>query len=71
MTPTEVMDKLHLQSSGWLPQVKVVKPSRESAIIPDRRAALLKRIDDAQSEVGRISKLLNEIRADVLHLTTE
>lgn len=51
--------------------IKVVKPSQESAIIPDRRAMLLKRIDDAQSELGRMSKLLNEIRADVLHLTTE
>lgn len=51
-------------------QIRVVKPN-ESAIIPDRRAQLLRRIDNAKSEVGRLDKLLDDIRADVLHLTTD
>ena len=72
MTPTEAMDKLHLQSSGWpVSRIKVVKQSQQSAIIPSRREMALKRINDMQAELGRMNKLLDEMRADVLHLTTE
>lgn len=46
-------------------QIKVVK-HRESAIIPDRKVQLLRKIGNAQAEIGRLNKLLNEIRADVL-----
>jgi hypothetical protein len=52
-------------------QIKVVKPPQQSAIIPSRRAMLLKRIGDMENELGRMTKLLAEVRADVLHLTTE
>jgi hypothetical protein len=52
-------------------QIKVVKPSQQSAIIPSRRDVLLKRINDMETEIGRLGKLLAEVRADVLHLTTE
>jgi hypothetical protein len=51
-------------------EIRVVKPN-ESAIIPDHKAQLLRRIGNAQAEIGRLNKLLDEIRADVLHLTTE
>lgn len=51
-------------------EIKVVKPD-ERAIISDRKAQILQRIGAIQSEVGRMNKLLNELRADVLHLTTE
>lgn len=51
-------------------QIRVVKPN-ESAIIPDHKQQLLRRIGNAQAEIGRLNKLLDEIRADVLHLTTE
>jgi len=52
-------------------QIKVVKQSPQSAIIPNRRDAILKRIGDAQSELGRLNRLLDEIRAEVLHQTIE
>jgi predicted transcriptional regulator len=72
MTPTEAMNKLHLQASGWpVEQIKVVKPSQQSAIIPSRRDVLLKRINDMETEIGRLGKLLAEVRADVLHLTVK
>ena len=51
--------------------VKIIPKPSQSAIIPDRRAQLLRRIGNAQAEIGRLNKLLDEIRADVLHLTTE
>ena len=51
-------------------QIHVVKPNN-GAILADRRQQLLRRIGNAQSEIGRLNKLLDEIRADVLHLTTE
>lgn len=51
-------------------QIKIVKQS-DSAIIPDRKAALMKRISDMETELGRMAKLLSEIRADALHLTVE
>lgn len=72
LTPTEVMDKLHLQSSGWpIRQIKVVKQSQQSAIILNRRDSALRRIGLIQSELGRMQKLLDELRADVLHMTVE
>jgi hypothetical protein len=51
-------------------QIRVVKPNN-NAILPDHKAQLLRRIGNAQSELGRLNKLFDEIRADVLHLTTE
>lgn len=51
--------------------VKIIPKASQSGIIPDRRAQLLRRIDNAKSEVGRLDKLLDDIRADVLHLTTD
>jgi hypothetical protein len=53
-----------------LPRTKIVKRP-ESVIIPSRRETLLKHIGDMESELGRMTKLLAEVRADVLHLTTE
>jgi hypothetical protein len=52
------------------PQIRVVKPN-EQGIIPDRKTSLLKKIADAESELGRLQKLFNEMRADVQHLTVE
>lgn len=52
------------------PQIKVVKPE-DHAIISSRKSQLLRRIENAQSEVGRLNKLLDEIRADVLRLTVD
>ena len=52
------------------PQIKIVKPD-PAALVSGRRDALLRRIGNAQSEIGRLNKLLDEIRADVLHLTVE
>lgn len=51
--------------------VKIIPKASQSGIIPDRRQQLLRRIGNAQAEIGRLNKLLDEIRADVLHLTTE
>jgi hypothetical protein len=51
-------------------EIKVVKQP-QSAIIPSRRETVLKCIGDMQNELGRMQKLLDELRADVLHLTVE
>ena len=51
-------------------RIRVVKQS-QSGIIPDRRAVALKRISDMKAELGRMVKLLDEMRADLLHLTIE
>lgn len=51
-------------------QIKIVKPV-PVRVNSQRRDNLLRRIGNAQSEIGRLNKLLDEIRADVLHLTTE
>lgn len=51
--------------------VKIVAKASQGAIIPDRRAVALKRIDDMKSEIGRLSRLLDELRADLLHVTIE
>jgi hypothetical protein len=51
-------------------QIKIVKQS-DSVIIPDRKASLMKRISDMETELGRMMKLLNEMRADATHLTVE
>lgn len=58
-----------LELSQHLTEIKVVKPDDQRAIIGARKAQLLQRIGTMQSEVGRMNKLLNELRADVLHLT--
>lgn len=52
------------------PQIKIVKQS-DSAIIPDRKATLMKRMSDMETELGRMMKLLKEMRADALHLMVE
>lgn len=46
-------------------QIRVVKQDK-SAIIPDRKVQLLRKIGNAQAEIGRLNKLLDEIRAEVL-----
>ena len=51
-------------------QIRVIKPD-DHVIVPDRKQQLLRRIGNAQAEIGRLNKLLDEIRADVLHLTIE
>jgi len=51
-------------------QIAIVKQP-QSAIIPSRRETALKRINDMQAELGRMNKLLDEMRADMLHLTIE
>jgi hypothetical protein len=63
------MDTLHNAPAPFL-KVSIVKP-RPMRINCERRDALLRNIGNAQAEIGRLNKLLDEIRADVLHLTTE
>lgn len=53
------------------PQVKVVKQSENHATLPTKRERALKRIHDMQNEVGRLNRLLDELRADVLELGVE
>jgi hypothetical protein len=50
--------------------IKIVKQP-QSAIIPSRKAQALHRIEQMASELGRMQKLLDELRADVVHLTVE
>ena len=57
----------HGDSTG----IKIIPKASQSAIIPDHKQQLLRRIGNAQAEIGRLNKLLDEIRADVLHLTTD
>lgn len=66
--PQVFYDKMCLDTAR---QIKTVKQSQQSVIIPSRRDVALKRINDMQNELGRMQKLLDEVRADVLHLTTE
>jgi hypothetical protein len=51
--------------------VKVIPKGSQSAIIPSRRDSALRRIEMIQTEMGRMQKLLDELRADVLHQTIE
>lgn len=55
------------------PQAKLVKnvstTTGKSDIVAERKAQLLERMRCAQSELGRLNKLFDEMRADVLHLT--
>jgi len=51
-------------------KIKIIK-AKDACIIPNRKDALLKRMADMESELGRMVKLLNEMRADVLHLSVE
>jgi len=53
-----------------LKQIRVIK-SDDRAIIPTRKDSALRRVEMIQSEMGRIQKLIDELRADVLHLTIE
>lgn len=46
--------------------VKIIPKSSQSAIIPDRKVQLLRKIGNAQAEIGRLNKLLDEIRLEVL-----
>lgn len=43
----------------------------QTFILADRKVTLLKRMTDMESELGRMTKLLKEMRADVLHLSVE
>lgn len=69
-SPLSISTALRVSSQMAQEQIRIVK-SADRGIIPDHRAQLLRRIEIAQTEVGRLNKLLDEIRADVLHLTTE
>lgn len=51
-------------------EIKIAKPS-QSDILPTRKVQFLRRIELMETELGRMQKLLNELRADALHLTTE
>ena len=65
------IDTLHDTPAPFLRDVKIIPKAPQSAIIPDHKQQLLRRIGNAQAEIGRLNKLLDEIRADVLHLTTK
>ena len=56
-------------------QITVIKniaqESVDSVRIREHRVVALKRINDMQNELGRMTKLLDEMRADLLHLTVE
>jgi hypothetical protein len=67
---TPAMDILHETASPFLKGIRVIK-SADCAIVPSRKAQALHRIEQMASEVGRMQKLLDELRADVLHLTIE
>jgi hypothetical protein len=70
-SPIEAVDEFR-RASGLTPlgkkQIRVVKPS-QSDIIPNRCDTALKRVNDLHAEVGRMVKLIDELRADLLHLT--
>jgi len=70
VTPTEVMDRIHSTRSHLMPEIKIAKRS-QSDILPSRKAQALHGIEQMASELGRMQKLLDELRADVLHLTVE
>lgn len=61
---------LDVEDAARRAQIKIVKP-QDHVIVPDRRLQLLRRIDLIETELGRMQKLVNELRADALHLTTE
>lgn len=69
MAPTPEIETLHETSAPLLRDVKIIPKASQSAIIPDHKQQLLRRIGNAQAEIGRLNKLLDEIRADVLQLT--
>lgn len=55
---------------------KIIPKSSQSAIIPDRRAKALKRLDDIETELGRLDRsvaalkgMIISLKSDVLHLT--
>lgn len=51
-------------------QIRVQKADGR-AILPSRRDTALKRLDDFESELGRLKRLATELRADILALTVE
>lgn len=51
-------------------QIRIAKP-QQSVIIPSHREAALKRLNDIETELGRMARLLTELRADILSLTIE
>lgn len=61
---------LTLDSSSLAPQIKIVKqpPMRVNS---RRREELLRNIDYFEAQVGRLTKMARDIRAEVLLLTTE
>ena len=63
--PIVVLDRSRLSE-----EIKILKAD-ERGIIPSRRSQMLRRIELMETELGRMQKLLNELRADALHLTTE
>ena len=69
LTSTSKDMRYHAVSTE-LPQIRVVKPN-DKGIIPDRKEALLRRLDNVESALGRMLVVVREIRADVAHLTIE
>jgi hypothetical protein len=63
-----------LTTNTYPHEVRLVKSAalpEKSVIIPSRKDSLLKRMSDMESELGRMVKLLNEMRADATHLSVE
>lgn len=61
---------LHTNSNVDVNKIRVVKAS-QSDIIPNRCDTALKRVNDLHAEIGRMVKLIDELRADLLHLTVK
>ena len=73
LSPLAIRDGLILGTSSINAsdrQIKIVK-QQDSGILPNRKAQAMHRIEMMASELGRMQKLLDELRADVLHLTIE
>lgn len=63
---TPEIDTLHETSAPFLRDVEIIPKSSQSVNIPDHKQQLLRKIGNAQSELGRLNKLLDEIRSEVL-----
>lgn len=58
------------QVASTVRQIRIVKP-QQSVIIPSRKEVAMKRLNDIETELGRMTRLLTELRADILSLTIE
>ena len=69
-TPIPLPSALRVAAQLTQDNIRVLKAS-DRAILPSRRDAALKRLDDFESELGRLRRLATELRADILALTVE